>query len=135
QLNMVSMLIGVLTLVILSVLWRFRPRWPGGLIVLVLCGGAAAFFSLGERYGVQLIRDFGTIVPELPRLGEGPELHEIVAMVPQLMSPAIAIAILGMLETVSLGKAIAVSSGQRINANQEIIGLGVGNVMSSLFGT
>src|SRR5690625_1121747 len=51
------------------------------------------------------------------------------------MSPAIAIAILGMLETVSLGKAIAVSSGQRINANQEIIGLGVGNVMSSMFGT
>ncbi|HLS27266.1 MAG TPA: SulP family inorganic anion transporter [Opitutales bacterium] len=135
QLNLTSMMVGVMTILFLILLARLRPRWPGGLIVLIISGSAAALFNLGERFGVRLIRDVGEILPELPTFGGGPEFYEIVSYVPHLMSPAIAIAILGMLETVSLGKAIAVSSGQRINANQEIIGLGVGNVMSSMFGT
>lgn len=135
QLNLVSIAIGGATLLILIVTWRLRPRWPGGLIVLILFSLIAAIFDIGARFDVTLIRDFGKIRPELPTIGEGPLVSGFLELVPSLMSPAIAIAILGMLETVSLAKAVAVSSGQRINANQEIIGLGVGNLMSSVFGT
>lgn len=135
HLNLASTVIGGATLLFLIVVWRLRPRWPGGLIALILFGVVTTFFEIGARFNVTLIRDIGEIVPALPTFGEGPLPNELITLIPYLMSPAIAIAILGMLETVSLGKAVAVSSGQKINANQEIIGLGVGNLMSSMFGT
>lgn len=132
--NPASTAVGAVTLAFLFFSWRLFPRWPGGLIILILFGVAAALFDLG-RFDVMLIRDIGAIVPALPTFGEGPLPHDLFTLVPLLMSPAIAIAILGMLETVSLSKQVAVSSGQKINANQEIVGLGVGNLMSSVFGT
>lgn len=135
NLNLGALGIGVITLVFLSVTWRLRPRWPGGLIVLILSGLFAAAFDIGKRFDVKLIRDIGEIMPALPAFGEKLMPPDFLTIVPLLMSPAIAIAILGMLETVSLGKAVAVSSGQKINANQEIVALGVGNLMASVFGT
>lgn len=134
HLNFTSVSIGLASLVFLIGAAKLRPRLPGGLVILVVFGIVSASFDLGERYGVRLIRDYGEIVPELPTFGSGP-LSNAFSIIPDLMSPAIAIAILGMLETVSLGKAVAVSSGQRINANQEIVSLGIGNLMSSIFGT
>lgn len=132
--NPASVLVGVGSLLFLFVTWKVLPRWPGGLIALILFGVLAAVFDLGQ-FQVKVIGDIGEIVPSLPTFGDGAIPHDFLTMVPHLMSTAIAIAILGMLETVSLGKAMAISSGQKINANQEIIGLGFGNMMSSLFGT
>lgn len=129
-----SILVGGGTLIFLLVLWRLFPRWPGGLIALILFGIVSAVLDLGGM-NVRLIGDIGEIIPALPTFGNGALPHDILQLVPHLMSAAIAIAILGMLETVSLGKAMAISSGQKVSANQEIIGLGFGNMMSSLFGT
>lgn len=131
--NPAAILIGVFSFVFLMVAWRFRPKWPGGLIALIFFGVIAAVFDLG-RFEVTLIGDIGEIIPALPTFADGVP-SDVFQMVPHLMSAAIAIAILGMLETVSLGKAVAISSGQKINANQELIGLGFGNMMSSFFGT
>src|SRR5690625_4993094 len=79
QLNLTSMMVGVMTILFLILLARLRPRWPGGLIVLIISGSAAALFNLGERFGVRLIRDAGEILPELPTFGAGPELYEMVS--------------------------------------------------------
>lgn len=133
QISVVSAGIGVFTLVLLLLIARLRPNWPGGLMVLILFGVVVAVFDLG-RYDVTVIGDIGEILPKLPTIGEDSVPQEIFGMIPYLMSPAIAIAILGMLETVSLSKTVATSSGQKINANQEIVGLGIGNLMSGIFG-
>jgi SulP family sulfate permease len=52
----------------------------------------------------------------------------------QLIPVAFAIALLSVMETVSTVKALAANSGQHLSINQEILGLGIGNVFSSLIG-
>lgn len=131
--NPIATGIGAGTLIFLLLVSRWRPKWPSGLMALLLFGLLVVFFNLEED--VLLIRDIGEILPVLPAFGGGPMTQGLFSLVPHLMSPAIAIAILGMLETVALSKAVATSSGQQVNPNQEIIGLGIGNLMSSIFGT
>jgi SulP family sulfate permease len=55
-------------------------------------------------------------------------------VVPPLISTALAIAILGMLEAVSISKTLAATSGQRLDSNQELVAMGSANVANSLFG-
>ncbi len=50
-----------------------------------------------------------------------------------LLNGALAIAMLGMLESVSIAKAIAVRTGQRIDANQEFFGQGLSNFIAGFF--
>jgi SulP family sulfate permease len=50
------------------------------------------------------------------------------------MGTAVAIAFLGMLEATSITKSLATKSGQKIEPNQELIGMGAANIVSSLFG-
>ncbi len=46
---------------------------------------------------------------------------------------ALAIAILGCIETMSIAKSIAISSGQRLDTNQGFIGIGAANLVGALF--
>jgi sulfate permease, SulP family len=51
-----------------------------------------------------------------------------------LVGAALAIALLGMLEAISISKGLAAKSGQRIDANQELIAMGMGNLANSIYG-
>ena len=50
-----------------------------------------------------------------------------------LVPNAFAIALLGLIEAVAIGRSIAVKTGQRINSNQEFIGQGMSNIVGSFF--
>src|SRR5688572_9434881 len=47
---------------------------------------------------------------------------------------AFAIALLGIMDTTVVAKTIAASTGQRLSTNQEILGVGLGNLVSTLVG-
>lgn len=49
-----------------------------------------------------------------------------------LMPPAAIIALLGFMEAISIAKAMAAKTGQRINPNQELIGQGLANMIGSV---
>ena len=120
----------------LGLLWglrRWRPRWPEGLIVLAVASGAAALLQL-DSHGVRLVRDLGEISGAMPIFTGFPLNAEGLQLVPRITSTAFAIALLGMLEAVSIAKGLAARSGQRIDANQELIGMGLGNLAASAFG-
>ncbi|MCX7143469.1 MAG: SulP family inorganic anion transporter, partial [Proteobacteria bacterium] len=51
----------------------------------------------------------------------------------KLLAIAVAITVLGLTEAVSIGRAIALRSGQRIDGNQEFIGQGLANIAASFF--
>ena len=57
-----------------------------------------------------------------------------LAKVLELLSAALVIAMVGFMESVSVSKAIAAKTKQRIDPNQELIGQGLGNVASGLSG-
>jgi len=66
-----------------------------------------------------------------------PGLHLPVfslAMVELLIVPAMAISIIGYVESISVGKTLGAKRGQRVDGNQELVGLGAANLASSFSG-
>lgn len=56
-----------------------------------------------------------------------------LSVIGQLISTAIAIALIGFMEAISIAKAMAAKTRQRLDANQELVGQGLGNITGSLF--
>jgi anti-anti-sigma factor len=50
----------------------------------------------------------------------------------QLLSAAITISLLGFMEAISIAKAMATKTRQRLDANQELVGQGIANIVGSL---
>lgn len=128
---------GALTWLIFELVRRTRRTWPEALIGLAAIALVAKLYSVGTGAmdaPFLMIKDEGALHAMLPsfmglHFGE----HEW-RLLPSLFSTAIAVAILGMLEAASITKSLAAKSGQKIEPNQELIGMGAANIASSLFG-
>mgnify|MGYP000232914744 CR=1 FL=1 len=95
----------------------------GVLATILLASG----FNL-EGKGVKLV---GTIPSGLPQF-VWPNFS--LELVQQLLVPAIMISIIGYVESISVGKTLAAKRRQKIDMNQELIGLGTANMASGLSG-
>ncbi len=135
--------IGVATLAIFLGIRRFRKTWPEALIGLAALGILSrvfAFFVTRDHiFGLQelpfrIVKDEGALSAVLPTLKGLPSLGSQMHMLPELLSTVIAIAIIGMLEATAITKTLAAKSGQHLEPNQELMGMGVGNMVVGLFG-
>jgi len=133
NLNHVTAITGLVALFLILTLRRWRPRWPDGLPVLLLAGGASYIFNL-QNYGVAVVGDLGAISGGIPLFSGFPLNADTARLIPEITSIAVAAAILGMLESVTVAKSLAAKTGQPIDPNQELIGMGVGNLVGSGFG-
>ena len=131
--NQATALTGLASLLLIIWLRRWRPRWPDGLVTLALAGLASWLFQL-DRQGVRLVRDLGEISGGVPFFTGFPLNADGLALLPKVTSIAIAAAVLGMLESVTIAKSLATKTGQRIDPNQELIGMGLGNLLGAGFG-
>jgi len=71
----------------------------------------------------------GTIPEGLPKLSF-PDLD--FSVIPQLIMAMIIISLLGFMEAISIAKAMATRTGQRLDPNQELIGQGLSNILGSI---
>jgi SulP family sulfate permease len=127
--------IGALTFTIFWVVRKLRPNWPEALIGLALLGILAKVITL--YYPVvpfKMVRDEGALAAIVPAFAGYPFGPRRLHLLPELAGTAIAISILGMLEAVSITKGLAAKSGQKIEPNQELIGMGAANIACSFFG-
>jgi SulP family sulfate permease len=131
--NPATAAVGLASFLVIFLLRRWRPGWPDGLIVLCLAGAASALADFGSLR-IPLVRDLGEISGGMPGFVGLPLSVEGLQLLPRITSVAIAIALLGMLEAVSIAKSLAARSGQRIDPNQELIGMGLGNLAATVFG-
>lgn len=105
-----------------------RPRWPGMLIVVALAALATVLLKLPvETIGTQ----FGGIprtlsMPALPAVS----LEKIQAVLPN----AISLTLLGAIESLLSAVVADSMTGRRHRSNCELVGQGVANIMSGLFG-
>ncbi len=126
HLNFNLLSIALVTLVSALLAKKYLPRLPNLLIGMVI----------GSLLAIYL----GHLDPNIPLVGEIP------AHLPPLSSPdfsfdtmrqlapqAFAVALLGLIEAVSISRAVATRSGQRIDSNQEFIGQGLSNIAGSFF--
>lgn len=119
-------IIALSTLLSAILVKRFIPKAPNLLIGMVVGSLLALFF---QRYtsGIALV---GEIPAQLPPLSSPTLSFQTIKM---LAPEAFAVALLGLIEAVSIGRAVATKSNQRINPNQEFIGQGMSNMVGSFF--
>jgi sulfate permease, SulP family len=127
--------VALLTLGIFEGIKRFRPNWPEALLGLAFLGAAThalALFNLEIPF--RLVKDEGALTAVLPVLHRLPAVTEQLMILHRLANTAIAIAIIGMLEATAITKTLAARSGQHLDPNQELMGMGAGNIAAGLFG-
>jgi SulP family sulfate permease len=74
----------------------------------------------------------GNVVGSIPRGLPSIALPKFdLGVILQLLSAAITISLLGFMEAISIAKAMATKTRQRLDANQELIGQGIGNILGS----
>ena len=106
------------------------PRVPH-MIVGMVCGSLLAY-ALNTHFGVARtgIGSIGALRVGLPPFSS-PDLRW--STLRELAPIAVAVALLGLTEAVSIARAMAIKSGQRIDGNQEFIGQGLSNLAGSFF--
>ena len=136
QIELWAVGIGLLTLAIFLGVRRWRPSWPEALIGLALLGLGAKLYTLFHRAAVpfRLVKDEGALTAVIPAFAGFNFDQQKLHLLPEFAGTAVAIAILGMLEAASITKSLAAKSGQKIEPNQELIGMGAANICCGLFG-
>ena len=151
--NWQEFLIGTLTLVILIFWPRLRSRVPGHLVALLFTsllawyvtqfGDGFSVATIGTRFHYELEGITGSgIPPILPNFAwpwslpgaNGHPLDLSFKLVRELMPSAITIAILGSLESLLCAVVADGMSGKKHNPNDELIGQGIGNMFTAMFG-
>ena len=120
-----SLALGTAAIVLLTLLNRFAPRWPG--MLLVIAGlGAAAWFGGFEASG-------GKVVGALP--------EQVIALalpatdwrqITDLLPAAFVLALVSFLEAMSSCKIAAARTGRRWDGNQELIGQGLAKLTAAV---
>ena len=99
----------------------------GPVAAVVVTTVAVWLFGLADR-GVKIVGEVPQSLPPLTLPGFGPELLSA------LLVPAILISIIGFVESVSVAQTLAAKKRQRIDPDQELIGLGAANLGAAFTG-
>ena len=101
-------------------------------MIAAMLAGSILAYALNRTLGAEYtgIRTLGALPGALPPLSH-PDFE--LENLRKLLAIAVAITVLGLTEAVSIGRAIALKSGQRIDGNQEFIGQGLSNIVASFF--
>ena len=125
--NFVDFAIGIVGILIIVGLKKWSKKIPSILLVVVL-GILAVYFLKLEDYGVKIV---GTIPTGLPSF-QIPNISLENAI--NIWPIALTLALVGYLETISIGKAFEEKEGaETIDANQELVALGTANIVGSFF--
>ncbi|SHK44041.1 SulP family inorganic anion transporter [Halomonas caseinilytica] len=105
---------------------RWLPRWPGMIVAIV----AATLLVAWLDPSGDAVQRVTTVQAGLPPLST-PDLSLDNL---RLLTPgAIALGLLGLVQAVAISRAIAASTGQRLDNNQEFIGQGLSNLGGAFF--
>ena len=124
--HMLTLAMALLALAIMVALLKYAPKIPSVLVAVSITTLISALTGFAEAGG-QVV---GAIPAGLPSFSLPTVDWEVMG---QLLSSAVVIALVGFMEAISIAKAMATKTRQRLNANQELIGQGLGNITSGLF--
>jgi len=123
-----SLLLALGSLAVILITPKVTKRVPGTIVALFVATLAAVLLKLPvETIGTR----FGGIPSGLPHL-EIPPFH--LRMVPALLGPALTVAMLGAIESLMSAVVSDRMSGDKHNPNVELIGQGIANFVSPMFG-
>ena len=123
--HLLTVAIGIVCMAALLIMRRVNRKIPGPLIVVVLAIIASAVFDLQAK-GVKVV---GEVPAGLPSLAiPAVSLQDIFSLLPA----ALALTILIYADEVLTARVFAVKHGQKVDANQEFVALGMANIGAGL---
>lgn len=127
QTNLIALGLGIAAIVLIKALKKLNKRIPGALIVTVLGIVITYLFRL-DQLGLSIVQEVPSGLPSfgVPSVGQD--------RISELFPIAMTLALIAFMEAISVAKAI--EEKHRLNEvrpNQELIALGLSNVVGSLF--
>ncbi|PKO62323.1 MAG: sodium-independent anion transporter [Betaproteobacteria bacterium HGW-Betaproteobacteria-18] len=122
--------VGAITLAVGIAARKFMPKLPYMIVAMVI--GSVVAYLINSEFGpaVTQIKTVGALSAGFPPLSR-PDFS--YATLHKVLFPALIVTMLALTEAVSISRAIAVKSEQRIDGNQEFIGQGLSNLVGSFF--
>jgi MFS superfamily sulfate permease-like transporter len=127
RVHTLAFIVGFFSLTIILALKHYRPTWPGILFVVVLATALSTGFGWAESAQLAVV---GSLPQGLPNF-QVPMIT--FAELTQLLPGAAMIALLSFADTSVLSRSLAQRSGQTVRQNQEIIAIGVANMVTGMF--
>ncbi len=124
--HMLTLGMALFALAIMISMKKFTPKLPNVLIAVAVTTLISWYFKFEEKGG----KVVGVVPDGLPA-AKIPDIDFTVAL--QLFSTAAIISVIGFMEAISIAKAMAARTRQKLDANQELLGQGLGNISSALF--
>lgn len=122
-----TLAVGMGGIVLLVALRRWSPVFPAALVLVVLATSLAWLFGWDE----QEMRLVGEVPAGLPVPGVPP--WQDVEAIWGLLPFALAIALIGFMESIAVAKVYATRDHSDIAANRELVALGMANLVGALF--
>lgn len=146
--NWVALVVGVVALAI-QIVWpmimgmlpeklKYVKAIPGSLIAIIVCTLVVQLGGLTD--GPNAVKTIGSSYPQVADMSGVSALPKFafpklsLGMIADLISPAFTIAILASIESLLSAVVADGMIGSKHKSNAELIGQGVGNIMSGLFG-
>lgn len=127
--NLYSVFTAILSLIVILITPKFLPKVPGSLIGLIVSSMVATVFFSGH------VETIGTAFGEIPNKLPQFTMPEITwDRIERLLAPAFVIAILGGIESLLSAVVADGMTNSKHNSNRELIGQGVANIVTPLFG-
>ncbi len=117
----------VVSIIIMAGIKKWSPKAPAVLIAVVFATLASWMVGFEQKGGAVV----GIIPAGLPEVVVPIFEWEVIR---ELLTAAIVISLIGFMEAISIAKVMAAQTRQRLDANQELVGQGLSNVVSGFFG-
>jgi len=126
QTNIWALSVGLVCLIIILGLKKWKPTWPGILIAVVAAIVISIAFGLADR-GVSVIGVLpqGFPMPTFPIV----ELSDL----PLLFAAAVGMSLVAVGDTISTSAGFAARRGYEVDSNQELVGIGSANLLAGFF--
>ncbi len=128
-LNGFVLLTGLVSLGLLFLLRKWNSRLPAEMIVIAFASLAVYLLGWQER-GVQVVSDLGP----MPVLGVVLHLPRVPLEDWQFyLTSGLAVALLSIMEALSVSKSVALARGEKLNISRELVGQGLASLIGGLF--
>ena len=125
--HLATTVIGIIAMIVILFLRKVNKKIPNSLVVVGI--GILLIKFFGDSFeGVAIIRDIPSGLPSF----SVPVID--IDQIKELLPIALTLVLVGFLETISIGKSLEAKQDEyRIRPNQELIALGLANMVGSLF--
>ena len=125
--NLITLCLGIGTILTIIILKKYLKKIPAALTAVILGILIVKFFHL-DLYGVNIIRDIPTGLPT-PSIPDFTQNY-----FKDLLPLALTLSLIAFMEAISQAKAIEDKHNDyKVDANQELIALGLSNIVGSIF--